>query len=687
MKSKLNTDWIDNFIQENKSQIDNLRKAREICDWKVKDSNHHQENINNLMKYDSINMNEYSFSNEKEGFLEENSGNRVNQILNKYNHLPYTNNHSNNHINSYTNTSFSSINHINNINQHQKDEKINESNKPNQIISESAKEILIKYKETEKKDLLITINNQLKHEDRESQTEFIQTCGDCPELTIKNQNLLSENLLLKEEIKELTKLKERLNDTQTQLEKKEKEEIYLSSKISILEEKNEVLKEKTSQYEKIIDDKSNEINLLNQKRIDLETLYDTYKKDASEAINYLSSKLDEEFSNLQSCLLTVNDFADSVFDDLIIKKSKRRVGLIGVQNSSESFKYIESILRRRVFKLKEVIIKLRNGNGKDEKEGKNNMNYCHVNKERRDLKEGKEGKRDDKHNKNNIEYNNKSALKNKEKDKKINNENNINSKNTLIDYKSTDNNINNKKNEYIDYKTKNSLSKDKENTYSQLYYDYSDKNKFNSEISPLQPQSNLSIPTQQQVKSNQYPFSYQNESYKRSNFSNDNEDTSFSISTSSDKGKSVFENNLYHGNRVYYSNQPSSQGQVQGLIYKQRKENTIEDNRSNINISKNNKHSNDNEYSNVNTLTSNHIENEEYKNYYVFPSHAKSKLKNEENEKERLGLVNKENKENKGKSYLLYKKDIRNNNIKEVKDKKKVDSKSKSNSVTPNKRK
>ena len=199
------------------------------------------------------------------------------------------------------------------------------------------------------------ISEEIKSSNAETQTCMEISCPSCPELILQKENLQSEVLLIKEELSDMDKLKEIIKDLNSALEEKDKHEALASTKVSYMEELNNVLTQKNSKLESKPAEQMQKNADLERQNSEIESAFSKYQADASDTIKYLSSKLDTEFTNVQACLNCVNNFIDGIYDDNLIKKNKRVVDLVSLSSLNESLRFVDNIIRRRVNKLKETI--------------------------------------------------------------------------------------------------------------------------------------------------------------------------------------------------------------------------------------------------------------------------------------------------------------------------------------------
>ena len=122
-------------------------------------------------------------------------------------------------------------------------------------------------------------------------------------------------------------------------------------------------KKLSSLNESIIKESNNNKNLIDsfsKKEKENELRFLTYQLEASETVNYLSKKIEEENKKNIETIAMINTFYQNLYDGYLIKLDKKVNVTLNHNNLLESLSLTEDILRKRITKLKETLEKLRN---------------------------------------------------------------------------------------------------------------------------------------------------------------------------------------------------------------------------------------------------------------------------------------------------------------------------------------
>ena len=342
------SEWIDRLINENKSQLDNIRRGRTELDMSYEDNNNcftfSKDIINNMIKNNKEEMIYKEFA-KKIKNDEESLTNKSVKSTKSLKDSKLSNN------NAYYNADLIFKKYSNKL------------ERPDiQLISEK-EEILA----LEPKINLLEITKELKVEHSSTQTEMELSCPDCPEHIIQKENLLSEITLIKEELQSYEKLKLIYKETNEILEVKEKQEQEFQEKIIFLEKHCLNLSNFIENLK---------LHISNEQRVntELDQHFTQYKFESENSINYLSSSLDKTSKTVNFILNEINKFVDKIYDDELIKKSKRIIDFIETLNLNQSLCSVESIIRRKFNWMKNKLNDLKEVNKLNDDESEYRLN-------------------------------------------------------------------------------------------------------------------------------------------------------------------------------------------------------------------------------------------------------------------------------------------------------------------------
>lgn len=427
-------------------------------DWNQNNTNYNIcKNINADVEKDNleIDRNDNNFSTKYEfqnNYLHtnndynKNNSNISNNCLSKKN-----NSNSNNELNTHQNQFSFNSNNLNKLNT-SFDNKIEKDFSINYKIKNDDINIYNHFNEENKKLKEQILRNKIYEEISNS-----FKCKDCPELSLKKQNLESELTLLKEEINDLFKYKNLHDKIIKDLEAKDNAINNDKEKIRILSDKELILENKIINLEQNLLKETNLKDNIQHKYEEIENDFINFKKEASESLELLRNKYNKECSNVQYILNKINLLFDKIYDNIIIKENKRDVELVIFNNINSSLDSIESSMRKRVNKLKEIILTLKKKsiNNKSDlpknKKFMSNKNILH--KEQKIINKNKFSKINNKYNINN-ENNDKLNTNNSNVIKQTSNKNN---KDLISNKKDQQNYSNNK--QTSEKKNRNKLNK------------------------------------------------------------------------------------------------------------------------------------------------------------------------------------------------------------------------------------